>query len=82
MTIEAKIRGYVLEQYPALEGQGLDDHDPLTGVLDSLAVLGVVGFLEREFSIELSAADLTDENFETISSIARLVQRLSAHSVK
>lgn len=82
MTTEDKIRNYVLGQYPALEKQGLDNNHPLTGILDSLAVLGVVGFLELEFSIELSASDLTDENFETISSIARLVQRLIACSVK
>ena len=82
MTIEDKIRDYIFRQYPALEPKGLGDLDPLAGVLDSLAVLGVVGFIEPEFSVELSASDLTDENFETISSIARLVEKLSASSVK
>jgi len=81
-TIEDKIRNYIFKQYPALEAKGLKDNDPLAGVLDSLAVLGVVGFMEPEFSIELTPADLTDENFENISSIARLVERLGASSVK
>ncbi|HEX6804479.1 MAG TPA: acyl carrier protein [Terriglobales bacterium] len=80
--IEEKIRGYIFKQYPALEAKGLGDNDLLAGVLDSLAVLGVVGFIEPEFSIELTASDLTDENFETIASIARLVERLSAPAVK
>ncbi len=77
MTIEGKIRKYIFEQYPALEGNGLGDNDPLSGVLDSLAVLGVVGFVEPEFSVELSSSDLTDENFESIASISRLVERLA-----
>ncbi len=81
-TIEDKIRAYIFQQYPALAAKGLGDEDPLTGVLDSLAVLGVVGFIEPEFSIELSASDLTDDNFENIASIARLVQRISAPAVK
>jgi len=82
MTIEDKIRNYILKQYPALGPRGLGDGDALAGVLDSLAVLGVVGFIEPEFSVELSAADLTDENFENIGSIARLVERLGASSAK
>ncbi len=77
MTIEGKIREYIFEQYPALKGNGLGDNDPLSGVLDSLAVLGVVGFVEPEFSVELSPSDLTDENFESIASISRLVERLA-----
>ena len=78
MTTEEKIRDYIFKQYPALEFSGIGNNDPLSGVLDSLAVLGVVGFIEPEFSIELSPSDLTDENFETINSIARMVERLGA----
>lgn len=81
-TIEDKIRNYLLKQYPALAAKGLEDNDPLTGTLDSLSVLNVVGFMEPEFSIELTPSDLTDENFENIASIARLVERLGAPSLK
>lgn len=81
-TIEDKIRNYLLKQYPALAAKGLEDNDPLIGTLDSLAVLNVVGFMEPEFSIELTPSDLTDENFENIASIARLVERLGAPSLK
>src|SRR5260370_33162230 len=82
MTIEDKIRNYILKQYPALAARGLGDSDALAGVLDSLAVLGVGGFIEPEFSVELTSADLTDENFESISSIARLGERLGGLSVQ
>jgi acyl carrier protein len=76
MTTEDKLRNYIFTQYPALQTPGLGSDEPLAGVLDSLAVLGVVGFIEPEFSVELSASDLTDENFETVAAMARLVERL------
>jgi acyl carrier protein len=76
--IRNKIRSYIFQQYPALESKGLADDDLLAGVLDSLAVLGLVGFIEPEFSVELTASDLTDENFETVAAVVRLVERLGA----
>lgn len=76
-AIEDKLRSYIFEQYPALAADGLDDEDPLLGVLDSLAVLGLIGFVEPEFSIRLDMSDVTDENFMTITTIKRLVDRLS-----
>jgi acyl carrier protein len=76
-TAEGKIRAYLFHHYPVLKAKGIDDHDPLAGVLDSLAVLGLVGYLETEFGIELSPSDLTDENFETVVTMSRLVKRLS-----
>jgi acyl carrier protein len=76
-TIEEKIRGYIFQRYPVLQAKGLNNEDSLVGVLDSLAVLGLVGFIEPEFSVELSPSDLTDENFESVITISRLVDRLS-----
>lgn len=78
--VEDKIRGYIFRRYPVLAAKGLGSTDPLAGVLDSLAVLGLVGFIEPEFSIQLSPSDLTDENFESVATISRLVQRLSQAS--
>ena len=74
MTTRDKIRGYILENYSALRSEGLGDDDSLLGVLDSLAVLGLIGFIEPEFSIELDPSDVTDDNFMTVSTIARLVE--------
>jgi acyl carrier protein len=73
---EDKIRQYILEHYPVLDAKGLGNDDSLVGVLDSLAVLGLIGFIEPEFSVQLSPSDLTDENFGSINAIAALVHRL------
>jgi acyl carrier protein len=80
VTTEDRIRSYILSHYPALEAKGLGNDESLVGVLDSLAVVGLTGFIEPEFSIELNASDLTDENFETITAISQLVERLRAPS--
>jgi acyl carrier protein len=80
VTTEDRIRSYILSHYPALEARGLGNDESLVGVLDSLAVVGLIGFIEPEFCIELNASDLTDENFETITAISQLVERLKTPS--
>lgn len=76
-STEEKIRQYIASHNPALGIENLRADAPLTGIIDSLAVLGLIGFIEPEFSIEVSPADVTDENFATIGTIASLVGRLS-----
>ena len=75
-TTQAKIRNYIFRRYPLAAAKGLGNDDPLVGVLDSLAVLGLVGFVEPEFLIQLRPSDLTDENFESIATISGLIERL------
>ena len=72
-----KVLGYILEQFPGLKSQKLQYGDPLVGVLDSLAILGVIGFIEPEFGVQLDPSDVTDENFSSVAAISELVSRLS-----
>jgi methoxymalonate biosynthesis acyl carrier protein len=52
-----------------------DDYGLLdSGVLDSLAILKLVSLLEERFSIEIDDMDLIPEHFETIASMAALVE--------
>ena len=46
------------------------------GILDSLGLQMLVGFLEQEFSITIGDDDLLPENFQTIESISQLVSGL------
>lgn len=52
-----------MDDYPLLEKD----------VLDSMGIFQVVAFLEDEFGIEVDDAELVPENFETIGSIAELI---------
>lgn len=49
----------------------LDEH-----ILDSLAMISLVAELSDEFDVEISAADIVPENFETVSAILDLMERL------
>ena len=72
-----KIRKYIVDHAPSVDTRHLGNDQPLAGIIDSLAILGLIGFIEPEFSIEISASDVTDENFATIGTIANLVERLA-----
>ena len=45
-----------------------------TGVLDSLGVLELIAFLEARYGIEISDAETTLENLDTVRSVAGFVQ--------
>lgn len=49
----------------------LDEH-----TLDSLSMITLVSELEDEFDVEISARDIIPENFQTVSAIAELIERL------
>lgn len=49
-----------------------------TGLLDSFALVTVISFVETHLGDEVSPADLTFDNFDTIASICRYVERALA----
>jgi len=70
------IRQFILSKFlPGESAANLRDHTPLqtSGILDSLATLELVAFLEREFDIELDLADTAVERFDRIEDIAACV---------
>lgn len=56
----------------------LSDDTPLlsSGLVDSLDLEQLLWFIEDEFGVELAEADLTAENFETVTRIDRLLRRI------
>jgi acyl carrier protein len=58
------------------EDISLDDDSPLLeGVLDSMALMRLVAFIEEEFDIEVDDQEISTQNFRTIEDVARLVKR-------
>lgn len=43
------------------------------GIIDSLGIFRVIGFLEEQFEIKVKPEDVVLENFETVASIKNLV---------
>src|SRR3954465_13804299 len=76
-NIEQTVKAYVLREFlPGEDPAALTDSTPLitTGILDSIATLKLVGFLEEEFSISLEAHEADPEHLDTIQRIAELVR--------
>jgi len=74
--LETAIRQFILAHHlPGERPENLADTTPLqtSGILDSLAVLGLATFLERRCGVEFTTFDTTPDQFDTIADIARLV---------
>jgi acyl carrier protein len=74
---EQTIKKYLLAEFlPGEDPSALTDTTPLitTGILDSIATLKLVGFLENQFSISVEAHETDPENLDTIERMAKLVR--------
>ena len=74
--IEQIVKSYILNEFlPGEDPAQLTAGTPLitAGVLDSIATLKLVGFLEKEFSISVEAHEADAEHLDTIERIVQLV---------
>jgi acyl carrier protein len=77
-AIRESIRAHILaECLPGESPENLTDDTPLrtSGILDSMAMLNLVSFLEAAFAISIDAHETGIENFDRIADIAALVAR-------
>lgn len=75
------LRQHILATYlPGESADNLHDDTPLrtSGILDSLATLGLVSFVEKQFGVELEAHETGIDNFDRIEDIAALIARKKA----
>ena len=54
---------------------GLDEPLVSSGVIDSLGMLRLIGFLEQESGLAIGDGEVTPDNFETVRKIASFVER-------
>ena len=80
--IKSRVKQFLVQRFPQVGGRGIANDEPLleTGILDSLGVLDLVGFLEQEFVCEIDDEELLPENFESINRIADFVERKCSNS--
>jgi acyl carrier protein len=74
--VQAKVKSYILDEFlPGEDPAHLNEATPLVtgGILDSLATLKLVAFLEDTFQIQLAAHEADAEHLNTIADITRLV---------
>jgi len=79
--IKETVKNFILKEYlPGEDPAALTDTTPLmtTGILDSIAVLKVVNFLESEFGITIEPHEAVVENLNTVLDMAQLVSSKKA----
>jgi acyl carrier protein len=72
----ATVKGFILDRFlPGEDPANLTRTTPLIsgGILDSLATLELVTFLEKTYGIQLEAHEVDPERLDTLDRIATLV---------
>jgi acyl carrier protein len=75
--IKQTVKAYILKEFlPSENPDNLTESTPLVtgGVLDSIATLKLVSFLEERYGIQVEAHEADVDNLNTIADIARFVQ--------
>ncbi|HEY5933179.1 MAG TPA: acyl carrier protein [Kofleriaceae bacterium] len=75
--ILVRLRSYILSTFlPGEDPTSLTDDTPLlsAGIIDSLAVLDMVSFIEKEFAVRLEQEDLGRDRLDTIALIGALIE--------
>ena len=75
-NVKDTIRDYILREFlPGESAANLGDDTPLrtSGILDSMATLNLVTFVEQTFDITLEAHETGIDQFDRIEDIAALV---------
>lgn len=76
--IVPSLKKYIRSSFPFQKGiENIGDDDALleTGIIDSMGILQFVDYLEAQYSIEIDDEEIVPDNFETIASVASLVNR-------
>jgi acyl carrier protein len=74
MTTEEILKGYFSEKNDKARDLGPTDSLLERGLLDSMALVKLIAFLEERFGIVLGDDEFDPDNFETLDAIAKLIE--------
>jgi acyl carrier protein len=69
IDVKGKLKRFIEDDVLYGEGTVTDDQELIGDVLDSLALLQFVEFIETEFGIEVADEDMIPEHFKTIDAV-------------
>ncbi len=75
------VKQFILEEFlPGEDPDELTEETQLfsSGLLDSIASLKLVSFLEQEFSISVAPHDIVADNLDTLTAIERFIETKAA----
>lgn len=76
-TVVASLRKYIADTILEGDAGELDADTPLLawGVLDSLAMVDLLAFIEHELGVRIPDEEVMPQNFSTLAAIGQLVRR-------
>ncbi len=77
MEMERKIREFIIKNLYYADDNPIGDEDSFleTGVVDSMGVMELVGYVQSEFGIEVGQEEIVVENFDSIRKLADFVRK-------
>ena len=75
--MEEKILELLAEEYPEIDFTA-SDALVADGILDSLTITGIIAALTMEFGITIPYEEIIEENFNSVSGLAKMIGRLRA----
>lgn len=78
MNVKESIKNYILSELVSdNENSSLSETDQLieSGIIDSLGIMKLIGFLEDNLSVQIDDMELVPENFASIAAITSLVEK-------
>lgn len=73
--MEEKIVKLLSKEYPEIDFLSSDELVD-DGILDSLTIIEIIAILSLEFNITIPYEEITEENFNSVARLAKLVERL------
>lgn len=77
MNIESDIQRFVADNFLFSDGVFGYDNDTSflrEGIIDSLGVMELVGFVETRYGIRVAPHDVTPDNFDSVTKLARFIR--------
>jgi acyl carrier protein len=72
--VAKKLTFYIATEIALQDPAAVSEETPLIGeVMDSLGLMQLIAFIEEEFGVSLEDAEITVDNFRTVSSIECLL---------
>jgi acyl carrier protein len=78
MTIEAKLRTYILEDFLFTDDESaLSSSDSFLekGIVDSTGIMEVIFFINDEFGIEVEDDEMIPENLDSVNKIIAFIEK-------
>lgn len=81
MSIENKLRGFILENFLFTDDQGaLANADSFLdkGIVDSTGIMEVIFFIEDEYDMKVADDEMVPENLDSIDNLVAFLRRKTA----